>query len=158
MVGGLHKLKDQLRAKARRDALRNGNESSDRSPLSLIPFSRSFYKESEPFPETDVKFRILSLEVLGVLNRYKRVRNTNLTREQWEGFRELRQMTAGGAIRISVSDKGGEFVVSPLSLDREITELHLADVTVYCQSTDRAFRAQCSRLNAIWMSVGKSAG
>ena len=126
--------------------------------LPPVPFPRTFYSEPSPVPEADIKFRTLSSGVLSVLNRFRRVRNNNLTREQWQGFREIRQLSCNGAIRISVSDKGGEFVVIPQPLDREITELHLRDTSTYQHATAMDFLSQCKRLNHVWMTVGKSAG
>ncbi|EYB97637.1 hypothetical protein Y032_0139g2134 [Ancylostoma ceylanicum] len=63
-----------------------------------------------------------------------------------------------GMIRLSVSDKGGEFVVMPQPLDREITELHLSDPTVYRCTTQSEFVSQYRRLNHVWMMTGKAAG
>ncbi|EYC25300.1 hypothetical protein Y032_0012g1812 [Ancylostoma ceylanicum] len=65
-------------------------------------------------------------------------------------------MTKNGTIRLSVSDKGGEFVVMPQVLDREITELHLQDSTLYCRVTEKDFHNQCKRLNDVWTTIGKS--
>ena len=48
----------------------------------------------------------------------------------------IRRLIADGTIRLSVSDKGGEFVVMPQSLDREITEIHLSDTTIYRRVTE----------------------
>ncbi|EYC36046.1 hypothetical protein Y032_0940g3141 [Ancylostoma ceylanicum] len=84
--------------------------------------------------EADIKFRILASGVLEILNKYKRRRYCNMTREQWERFRQLREMTDDGSIRVTVSDKGGEFVIIPQALDREITDLHLSDATIYRQT------------------------
>ncbi|KAK6736669.1 hypothetical protein RB195_019395 [Necator americanus] len=67
-------------------------------------------------------------------------------------------MTTRGDIRLSVSDKGGEFVVMSQALDREITNLHLQDETIYRRVTEKEFLVQCKRLNHVWMTMGKSAG
>ncbi|EYC06420.1 hypothetical protein Y032_0076g1051 [Ancylostoma ceylanicum] len=67
-------------------------------------------------------------------------------------------MTRNGAIRLSVSDKGGEFVVIPQVLDREITAHHLRDTTLYRRVTEKDFHTQCRRLNDIWVTVGRSSG
>ncbi|KAK6731152.1 hypothetical protein RB195_007551 [Necator americanus] len=61
-------------------------------------------------------------------------------------------------MRLSVSDKDGEFVVMSQALDRKITNLHLEDETIYRRVTEKQFLMQCKRLNHVWMSVGKSAG
>ncbi|EYC07870.1 hypothetical protein Y032_0068g178 [Ancylostoma ceylanicum] len=126
--------------------------------LPPIPFPCSFYREPDPCPDVDIKFRILSSGILSVLNRNKGRCQSNLTYDQWQGFREIREMINCGTIRLSVSDKGGEFVVMPQSLDREITELHLTDTTIYRRTTQNEFHSQCKRLNHIWMTIGKAAG
>ncbi|EYC37508.1 hypothetical protein Y032_0784g2338 [Ancylostoma ceylanicum] len=51
--------------------------------------------------EADIKFRILASGVLEILDKYKRQRYCNMTREQWEGFRRLREITDSGSIRLS---------------------------------------------------------
>ena len=130
IVGSLHKLRDLLRYKHSRDN-RLQAISSNQGVLPTLPFPRSFYKEPNPTPEVEVKMRILSTSVLAALNQHRRLRHTNMTHEQWQGFRELCELRSNGTIRISVSDKGGEFVVMPQSLDRAITELHLRDSSVY---------------------------
>uniref|UniRef100_A0A7I4Z6L7 Reverse transcriptase domain-containing protein n=1 Tax=Haemonchus contortus TaxID=6289 RepID=A0A7I4Z6L7_HAECO len=104
-----------------------------------------------------MKFRVLSSGVLEIFKRHGRERFSNMTNEQWDGLREVRKRVADGEIRLSVSDKGGEFVVLPCSLDREITELHLNDASVYGHSTEKAFLTQCHRLNTLWVSIGKTA-
>ncbi|EYC17445.1 hypothetical protein Y032_0030g2054 [Ancylostoma ceylanicum] len=106
--------------------------------------------------EADIKFRILASGVLEILNKYKRRRYCNMTREQWEGFRQLREMRDDGSIRVTVSDKGEQFV--PQALDSEITDLHLSDATIYRQTDEKKFMAQCRRLNDVWVLMAKSAG
>ncbi|XGW33958.1 hypothetical protein V3C99_018027 [Haemonchus contortus] len=154
VVTGLHRLRDQLRRSAVR---KESQRASTESMLSPIPFPCSFYKEPEPSPVQDVKFRVLSSGVLEIFRRHGRERFSNMTNAQWEGLREMRKRVAEGEIRLSVSDKGGEFVVLPRSLDREITELHLSDTSVYSHSTEKTFLTQCHRLNALWISIGKTA-
>ncbi|KAK6728213.1 hypothetical protein RB195_005702 [Necator americanus] len=44
------------------------------------------------------------------------------------------------------------------ALDREITNLHLQDETIYCRVTEKEFHMQCKRLNHVWMSMEKSVG
>ncbi|KAK6765176.1 hypothetical protein RB195_025209 [Necator americanus] len=66
-------------------------------------------------------------------------------------------MTTRGNMRLSASDKSEEFVVMSQALDREITNLHLQDETIYRRVTEKEFFVQCKCLNHVWMS-GKSAG
>ncbi|EYB99906.1 hypothetical protein Y032_0119g833 [Ancylostoma ceylanicum] len=108
--------------------------------------------------EAEVKFRTLASGVLNILNENRKARKSNLTKEQWQGFRGIRELTSNGEIRLSVSDKGREFVVMPQTLDREITEHHLADSTLYRRTTEKDFLQQGKRLNHVWMTVGEEAG
>ncbi|KAJ1365418.1 hypothetical protein KIN20_025709 [Parelaphostrongylus tenuis] len=43
------------------------------------------------------------------------------------GMKEIRELIREGSIRLSVSDKGGEFVVIPRQLDIAVTNKHLED-------------------------------
>ncbi|EYC39092.1 hypothetical protein Y032_0677g1444 [Ancylostoma ceylanicum] len=138
VVGSLHRFRDLLRIRTRRDNGTTPNAFSRRT-LPNIPFPFSFYKEPEPCLEADVKFRILASGVLNILNENRKTRQSNLTKEQWQGFKEIRELTSSGEIRHSVSDKGGEFVVMPKTLDRDITEHHLADSTLYRRTTETFF-------------------
>ncbi|EYB87797.1 hypothetical protein Y032_0257g408 [Ancylostoma ceylanicum] len=70
----------------------------------------------------------------------------------------MRELISNGSVRLSVTDKGGVFVVLPQALDRKMTTTHLADTTVYRQATAKEFQALCRRLNDIWVKVAKSAG
>ena len=47
-------------------------------------------------------------------------------------------MVRAKSIRLSVSDKGGEFVVIPDQLDIAITKKHLEDASLYRSSTEKA--------------------
>ncbi|EYC10589.1 hypothetical protein Y032_0054g2445 [Ancylostoma ceylanicum] len=154
----LHKLRDRLRIKAKRENQPHQSTHLSTRPLPWVPFPQSFYKEPEPVRDVDTKFKILLTGVLTAYTRHSRFTHGNLTREQWEGFAEVREMTRNGAIRLSVSDKGGEFVVMPQVLDRQITELHLQDTTLYRPVTEKDFLNQCRRLNDVWMNIGKSCG
>ncbi|EYC41359.1 hypothetical protein Y032_0572g144 [Ancylostoma ceylanicum] len=147
-----------LRNKARRDTTPQSSLPENRRLLPTVPFPRSFYKEAEPFLPADIKLRVLSSGILEVLNTFKRVHHSNLSQEQWQGFKEVRSLIADNSIRLSVSDKGREFVVLTQTLDREIAELHFSDTTIYQRATEKDFLAQCRRLNGMWINVGKSAG
>ncbi|KAK6764297.1 hypothetical protein RB195_024570 [Necator americanus] len=67
-------------------------------------------------------------------------------------------MTTRGNMRFSVSDKSGEFVVLSEALDREITNPHLQDETIYRRVTETEFLVQCKRVNHVWMSIDNAAG
>ena len=98
-----------------------------------------FYREPDPCQEADIKFKILSAGVLAAFRNHGSVHHNNLTLGQWKGFKEVRELIKNGTIRLSVSDKGGEFVALPLALDKEIISLHLQDATVYGPATEKNF-------------------
>ena len=102
-----------------------------------------------------MRFRVFYSKVK-VVNTYRGVHQNNLTRGQWSGFREVRNLIADKNIRISVSDKGGDFVVMPQSLDREISQLHPSDTSIYARVTKKEYQTQCRRLNKVWISVGRT--
>ncbi|KAK6756922.1 hypothetical protein RB195_015007 [Necator americanus] len=158
VVGGLQRLRDQLRIPAYKHENTPQSTFVSRKLLPSVSFPRTFCKEPEPVREADVKFRIVSAGVLATFNQHRNQRHRNLTRHQWQGFREVRELTSNGTLRISVSDKGGEFVVMPQTLNREITERHLMDNSIYRRVAEKEFTAQYKRLNHVWMSVGKAAG
>ncbi|EYC44211.1 hypothetical protein Y032_0468g2007 [Ancylostoma ceylanicum] len=70
----------------------------------------------------------------------------------------VREMISSGLIRLSTSDKGGEFVVIPQQLDKAITEEHLRDDTLYRTSSAKEFQAQYRHLNREWVKVARTAG
>ncbi|VDL72529.1 unnamed protein product [Nippostrongylus brasiliensis] len=153
----LRRLKDQLCYRTPREG-HPQTSVSVRTLLPPIPFPRTQYKQPEANTEIDGKMRVLSAGILRALDHHSRLRRNNLTCQQRQGLRELRDLTSSGGIRVSVSDKGGEFVVISQSLDREITHCHLRDESVYRPSTAAEFSLQHKRLNDIWMAIGKSAG
>ncbi|VDO88169.1 unnamed protein product [Heligmosomoides polygyrus] len=93
-----------------------------------------------------------------VLRNYmgKRV-SSNLSTDQQQGLREIRSLSLSGAIKIGISDKGGEFAVLSQEHDRAITRLHLQDASVYSRSSPEEFRRQYRRLNRKWVEVSRSA-
>ncbi|VDM63678.1 unnamed protein product [Angiostrongylus costaricensis] len=73
-------------------------------------------------------------------------------------MREVRELIRSKNIRLSVSDKGGKFVVIPHQLDVEITEEHLEDASLYRPSSEKEFKSQYRKLNNEWAKVARAAG
>ncbi|KAK6737038.1 hypothetical protein RB195_019623 [Necator americanus] len=118
------------------------------------------YKPPEPNPTVDNKFRVFATSVYSVLKRFskkKRV-NFNLSVAQRRGIREIRNLITAGEIKVSVSDKGGEFVVLSRELDKAITRQHLEDDGLYVPSSANEFRKQYRRLNRVWVETAGTAG
>ncbi|KAK6744055.1 hypothetical protein RB195_011011 [Necator americanus] len=117
------------------------------------------YKPPEPNPTVDNKFRVFATSVYSVLERFSRKHvNFNLTVAQRRGLREIRNLITAGEIKVSVSDKGGEFVVLSRELDKAITRQHLEDDSLYVPSSANEFRKQYRRLNRVWVETAGTAG
>ncbi|KAK6734798.1 hypothetical protein RB195_018155 [Necator americanus] len=52
-------------------------------------------------------------------------------------------------VSVSISDKGGEFVVMSRDLDMAIIGQYLDDATLYCSSSYGEFKKQCRHLNSL---------
>lgn len=140
-MDGLIKLRDPRRASPREESECGITGSSLHAPLAPIPLPRSFYKESKSFLEINVRFRNLSSEILHVFHMPRHESTTNLTRDQWEGFKEIRDLIKRNEFRLSFNDKGGGFMICSQALEQEITELHFADSSVYRGTSEKAFHS-----------------
>ena len=78
--------------------------------------------------------------------------------EQRLGIQEIRELVNRKAVRLSTSDKGGEFVIIPRQLDEAITINYISDTFLYRISSAKEYRAQYRRLNKEWTKTAKSAG
>uniref|UniRef100_A0A7I4XT58 Reverse transcriptase domain-containing protein n=1 Tax=Haemonchus contortus TaxID=6289 RepID=A0A7I4XT58_HAECO len=157
IICNLHDLQDRLRYKAKIDS---GSLIPGPNTNALnVPFPRTYFKQQEPNVCSDVSFRIFADEVFKVLGTYQKQRMpSNISREQAYGLKLLQDLIKSRTIRLSVSDKGGEFVVIPRQLDVIITKHHLGDTSIYRPSSAKDFQTQCRRLNRVWMTTAKSAG
>ena len=152
----LHELQDQLRRKAKLEEL-NNNEQHDLGALPPSPFPRAFFRQQDPNSEVDNKFRVFSDETLRILNHYRTKKFcSNLSAVQKCGMQQVKELISSKTIRLSISDKGGEFVVIPRQLDVAITEKHLQDVSLYRPSSEGEFRRQYRKLNREWVRVAKA--
>ncbi|KAK6726343.1 hypothetical protein RB195_004579 [Necator americanus] len=124
-----------------------------------IPFPALLYKPQEANSVIDAMFRLFAMSVSSILSRYSHKRAfENLTPTQRKRLCELRDICSQGKIKISVSDKGGEFVVISSELDRAITKLHLTDDSLYHHSSAHELGRQYRRLNRIWTETARSVG
>uniref|UniRef100_A0A7I4Y5W9 Reverse transcriptase domain-containing protein n=1 Tax=Haemonchus contortus TaxID=6289 RepID=A0A7I4Y5W9_HAECO len=124
-----------------------------------LPFPSSFYKPQEADVAMDTKFQLFATSVYRVVRQHAEKRSiSNLSASQKRGLKELRDCVKAGKIRLSISDKGGEFVVIPQELDKAITKLHLSDESLYCKSSEKEYKKQYRKLNRTWCSVAKTAG
>ncbi|EYC41775.1 hypothetical protein Y032_0557g3394 [Ancylostoma ceylanicum] len=99
-----------------------------------------FYKRQGPCDATDSRFRLFATDLFNTLGRFSNIRHrSNLSAAQKCGMEEIRSLIKSQSIRLSISDKGGEFVVIPKQLDEAITEEHLKDKTLYRPSSSQEF-------------------
>lgn len=109
----------------------------------------------------DAKFRIFAKSLLTVLRRSSEQSSTsrisNLTAVERNGLREIRKLAKSGATRVTVSNKGGEFVELFQEVDKAITRLCLQDDTVYAHSSYEELVMKFRRLNRKWTEIARSA-
>ena len=90
------------------------------------PFDKYCEAPNTKFQHLESSLQHLKHEVKNVINKYKsRSLPPNLTRNQRETLSELTTLKKAREVRISVSDKGGEFVVMNSNLDNTLMEKHL---------------------------------
>ncbi|XGW03988.1 hypothetical protein V3C99_015267 [Haemonchus contortus] len=159
MVGSLQALHDRLRRKAKMDSLsENAQRVEHNTAIPPLPFPAMFLPPQEPNVVADTKFRLFATTLFSELRRNIGVRvPPNLSAAQRRGLKELRELSQSGAIKISVSDKGGEFVVLSQDLDRAMTRLHLQDQSTYSPSAPEEFTRQYRHLNKVWTETAKLA-
>ncbi|XGW09626.1 hypothetical protein V3C99_011701 [Haemonchus contortus] len=152
----LHELQDRLRYRAKVDG---GASATTNAKAALkVPFPQVYFKQQEPDIASDISFQIFADEIFKVFSRFQKQRlSPNISRTQAEGIRELQGLVKSHTIRLSVIDKGGEFVVISNQIDRAITERHLEDSSLYQPCSIEEFQAQFRRLNRQWMAIAKSA-
>ncbi|KAK6762862.1 hypothetical protein RB195_023532 [Necator americanus] len=151
IVGGLQLVHDRLRLGAKEEERRQENRIAEQVSLPSIPFPRMMCKPPEPNPTVDNRFRVFATSVYSVSGRFSKKKhvNFNLSVAQRRGLREIHNLITAGEINVSVSDKGGEFVVLSRELDKAITRQHLEDDNLYVPSFANGFRKQYRRLNRI---------
>ena len=81
----------------------------------------------------------------------------NLNFKRKAGMKQLKEIIGSKQIRLSISDKGGEFVVIPHHLDVAITEKHLENTAIYRPSSYAEFQRQFRHLNREWVKTARAA-
>uniref|UniRef100_A0A158PA40 Fibroblast growth factor n=1 Tax=Angiostrongylus cantonensis TaxID=6313 RepID=A0A158PA40_ANGCA len=77
---------------------------------------------------------------------------------QKRDMREVRELIRLKSIRLSVSDKDGDFVVIPHQLDVETRKNHLEDDSLYGTPSEKDFKSIYRKLNHEWVKMVKNAG
>ncbi|KAK6739453.1 hypothetical protein RB195_008128 [Necator americanus] len=159
IVGSLQYVHDRLRYRAKIGEKETGRGSNINANFPVVPFPAMIFKPQDPHPRVDAKFRLFTTSVFSILKRFSRKHPiSNLTPMQRSGLREIRELSTRGEIKVTISDKGGEFVVISRELDMAITRKHLDDATLYHSSSHEEFIKQSRRLNRVWVEIGKAAG
>ncbi|KAK6735385.1 hypothetical protein RB195_018537 [Necator americanus] len=159
IVGSLQYVHDRLRYRAKIGEEETGRGSNINANFPVVPFPAMIFKPQDPHPRVDAKFRLFTTSVFSILKRFSRKHPiSNLTPMQRSGLREIRELSTRGEIKVTISDKGGEFVVISRELDMAITRKHLDDATLYHSSSHEEFIKQSRRLNRVWVEIGKAAG
>ncbi|KAK6756707.1 hypothetical protein RB195_014876 [Necator americanus] len=152
----LHEVQDRLRRKAN-FSNRERDQRSLRESLA-IPFPSVFFKQQIANPAVDAKFRLFANDIYKTVARFRENRTkSNISLAQKQGIKEVRELISSKQIRLSTSDKGGEFEVIPHQLDIAITERHLQDISLYRLSSVSEFMKKSRFLNEQWVRVAKSA-
>ncbi|WKY02527.1 hypothetical protein Q1695_016084 [Nippostrongylus brasiliensis] len=158
IVCSLQGLRDRLRGRAKIDAQGGQLVPVGSALIPTPPFPGSFLSTQPPNRSIDAKFRILATSLLTVVQRgMKKNIIPNLTPGQRRGLKEIKELVSRGALKVGVSDKGGEFVVLPQEMDKTITALHLQNNSVYAKSTCKEFTAQSDHLKRTWTSIATEA-
>ena len=97
----------------------------------------------------------LEHEVVKIIDKHKsKTIPANLTSKQKITLSELIKLKKSHEVRISVSDKGGEFVVMKSTLDDELVKKHLNNRSIY-QPTDDLTRKAEKDISEAWEYVAK---
>ncbi|KAJ1349290.1 hypothetical protein KIN20_004782 [Parelaphostrongylus tenuis] len=71
-------------------------------------------------------------------------------------MKEVRELIREESIRLSVSDKGGEFAVIARQLDIATTNKHLEDASLYRSSSVKEVKRQNRKSNNEWFHTAKA--
>ena len=117
------------------------------------PFDKPSRAPDVKFEQLESSLQLLKHEVNKVMNKHKSKPNhPNLTQRQSRALSELVKMKRNRQLRISVSDKGGEFVVMNSNLDNQLMEKHLGNESLYEPATDPTQQAE-NEINEVWEYV-----
>ncbi|KAJ1375023.1 hypothetical protein KIN20_038244 [Parelaphostrongylus tenuis] len=112
VVCNLHDLLNKLREMARYEETYRIEQQLE--VVSIPPFPRPFYRQQDPNEEVERKFWKFADETFKTLFHYRAKRlHSNLIEVQKRDMEEVRELIREERTRLSVSDKGEEFVVIP---------------------------------------------
>ena len=97
--------------------------------IERCPFDKYCKAPETKFQHLELSLQHLKYEVKKVINKHKsRCISSILARNQRETLAQLTTLKKAREVRISVSDKGGEFVVMDSNLDNQLMDKHLGNV------------------------------
>lgn len=98
----------------------------------------------------DQKMLFIKKEMDEALQIESRKFSSNLPKEQRDNIKRLGTLQQNGTIRISVSDKGGEFTIIPQELDKRIALHHLSDTATYIAAEKTDFNKNIKTVKHTW--------
>ena len=119
----------------------------------VCPFEKSHTKFPPNVPIIEYKIQLLNSKVVELLNIEDKVFRDNITKNDRQALKSLKKKINNNEIRISVSDKGGEFTIINQSLDKRITMLHLSDVSTYKVTNKTIFLQSVKDVKTNWDTI-----
>ncbi|XP_028416688.1 uncharacterized protein LOC114540877 [Dendronephthya gigantea] len=124
--------------------------------IEQCPFDKFCTAPETKFQHLESSLQHLKHEVKKVISKHKsRPIPSNLTRHQRKTLVDLTTLKKARKVRISVSDKGGEFVVMDSNLDNTLMKKHLENQSLYKPCNDLTKKAE-EEINEVWEYVARS--
>uniref|UniRef100_A0A0M3IMJ9 FH2 domain-containing protein n=1 Tax=Ascaris lumbricoides TaxID=6252 RepID=A0A0M3IMJ9_ASCLU len=154
LIASIHKVANVIKWK---ELLPNGEDSEDLVKQLAIscPLQKIRTTAPPPNPDIDRKINLICKEAQVLYEAEMHSIRRNLSKQSYKAIRELKEPRGSGHIRISVSDKGGDFVVITQQLDKQIALRGLANRNMYELATVSEFNSFCKEIKIIWETVKK---
>jgi hypothetical protein len=134
------------------------NDTQQQQPVlksmeNACPFDKPHAKFPPTFPDIECKLQLLNKQAMKLLTMQELYQFDNLSKDERKSLSVLKKKITDGEIRISTSDKGGEFVIAEQTLDKAITFLHLSDSSIYLETNKEHFERGVKTVKHAWESV-----
>ena len=139
------------------DSLTAGNATVEtiEEKIYHCPFEKFCTAPDTKFYHLETSLQHLKHEVRKVINKHKsRPVQPNLSQCQRETLSELITLKKAKKVRISISDKGGEFVLMSSTMDNKLMKKHLSNDVLYRPCKDLTQKSE-NEINEVWEYVGK---
>uniref|UniRef100_A0A914Z1A1 Reverse transcriptase domain-containing protein n=1 Tax=Panagrolaimus superbus TaxID=310955 RepID=A0A914Z1A1_9BILA len=145
----------QLMADSTRRIFINPKASSVTAALPPPPFPASHVQFTPPIPTIEVRLASLKTSIFKCFDKYASSTTDNLAPPLRQALISLIAKRKTNELRISTSDKGGEFVVIPTSLDQQIVRHHLSDSSLYQPTTTENYESAAKTIETKWKNLCK---